>query len=103
MFTFLTQDDSPQEGNTQEGNTQEGNTQSDNTLDESPQSPSTYAGQPLTFSQLIPTATVDDSPTLKKYWSQRYRLFSMYDEGICMDNGEHFVVGNSLLDYACLP
>ena len=66
MFTFLTQDDSPQEGNTQEGNTQEGNTQSDNTLDESPQSPSTYAGQPLTFSQLIPTATVDDSPTLKK-------------------------------------
>jgi len=27
----------------------------------------------------------------------------MYDEGICMDNGEHFVVGNSLLEYACLP
>lgn len=98
MFTSSTQDDSPQEGDTQEGDTQE-----DDTLDESPQSPSTYAGQPLTFSQLIPTATVDETPTLKKYWSQRYRLFSMYDEGICMDNGEHFVVSNSLLEGAFHP
>lgn len=72
-------------------------TQGDDTLDESSHNPSSYVGQPLTFSQLLPTATVDDTPVLKKYWSQRYRLFSKYDEGICMDNGEYFVEGNSLL------
>ena len=77
--------------------TQGDRTQGDGTLDESSHTPSTYVGQPLTFSQLIPTATVDDTPALKKYWSQRYRLFSKYDEGICMDNGEYFVESDSLL------
>ena len=88
---------SAQGDRTQGDDTQGDATQGDDTLDESSHTPSPYVGQPLTFSQLLPTATVDDTPALKKYWSQRYRLFSKYDEGICMDNGEYFVESNSLL------
>ena len=49
---------------------------------------SDYAGQPLSFTSLLPTISAEDSPTLCKYWSQRYRLFSRYDQGIRMDQGE---------------
>lgn len=49
---------------------------------------SDYAGQPLSFTSLLPTISAEDSPTLCKYWSQRYRLFSRYDQGIQMDKGE---------------
>ena len=49
---------------------------------------SDYAGQPLSFTSLLPTISAEDSPTLCKYWSQRYRLFSRYDQGIQMDQGE---------------
>ena len=49
---------------------------------------SDYAGQPLSFSSLLPTMSAKDSPALCKYWSQRYRLFSRYDQGIQMDKGE---------------
>lgn len=47
-----------------------------------------YAGKTLSFSSLLPTISAEDSFTLKKYWSQRYRLFSRYDQGIKMDKGE---------------
>ena len=49
---------------------------------------SNYAGKPLSFTSLLPTISAEDSPTLRKYWSQRYRLFSRYDQGIQMDKGE---------------
>jgi len=53
----------------------------------SPSSPSLYAGQPLNFTQIMPTTADSSTTAVQKYWSQRYRLFSMYDKGICMDNG----------------
>ena len=28
-----------------------------------------------------------DKPHLKKFWAQRYKLFSKYDEGILLDEG----------------
>ena len=49
---------------------------------------SNYAGKPLLFTSLLPTISAEDSPALHKYWSQRYRLFSKYDQGIHMDKGE---------------
>lgn len=49
---------------------------------------SNYAGKPLSFTSLLPMISVEDSPSLRKYWSQRYRLFSRYDQGIQMDKGE---------------
>lgn len=29
-----------------------------------------------------------DEPDLAKYWAQRYRLFSRFDEGIKLDRGQ---------------
>ena len=54
-----------------------------------------YAGKPLSLSSLMPTMSAESSPSLCKYWSQRYRLFSLYDQGIQMDNGER--KGSSLV------
>ena len=48
-----------------------------------------YAGTPLPLSTLLPVNTAKDSPALVKYWSQRYRLFSKFDDGVCLDHGEH--------------
>ena len=49
---------------------------------------SDYASKPLSFTSLLPTISAEDCPILRKYWSQRYRLFSRYDQGIQMDKGE---------------
>ena len=49
---------------------------------------SDYASKPLSFTSLLPTISAEDCPILHKYWSQRYRLFSRYDQGIQMDKGE---------------
>ena len=46
-----------------------------------------YAGKPLSFKSLLPTTSAEHCPTLDKYWSQRYRLFSRYDHGIQLDSG----------------
>lgn len=27
---------------------------------------------------------------MRKYWNQRYRLFSKFDDGVLMDKGDHF-------------
>lgn len=47
-----------------------------------------YAGQPLSLTKLLPPSVEPASNKMAKYWSQRYRLFSRYDQGVCMDNGE---------------
>ena len=35
----------------------------------------------------LPPAEIADNPELMKYWAQRYRLFSRYDDGIQLDRG----------------
>ncbi len=49
-----------------------------------------YAGVSLSLGSLLPaTPTIlEDTPSLAKYWSQRFRLFSKYSEGIQLDHGE---------------
>ena len=61
-----------------------------------------YAGKPLSFTSLLPTMTAAQSPTLNKYWSQRYRLFSRYDRGVRMDSGEKSYL-NKLCVYMYIP
>ena len=45
-----------------------------------------FAGQTLCINDFLPTVSSCDE-TLNKYWSQRFRLFSLYDQGIRMDHG----------------
>ena len=47
----------------------------------------TFAGKPLSLDDLLPRPHLSPTPELKKYWSQRYRLFSRYDDGVCLDKG----------------
>ena len=49
-----------------------------------------YAGVPLSFVSLLPATPtiIEDTPSLAKYWSQRFRLFSKYSDGIQLDHGE---------------
>ena len=49
--------------------------------------PLAYAGKPLLFSAILPPPHNSPTANLDKYWSQRYRLFSHYDDGICLDQG----------------
>ncbi len=54
--------------------------------------PDQFASLPLSFSDLLPDQyDPQRSPALAKYWSQRYRLFSKFDEGIRMDTGTKYV------------
>ena len=46
-----------------------------------------YAGRPLPLTDLLPRPHLSPSDKLAKYWSQRYRLFSRYDDGVCLDRG----------------
>ena len=47
-----------------------------------------YAGQSLAFSDLLPPVAMEPRGShMAKYWSQRYRLFSKFDQGVCLDNG----------------
>lgn len=47
-----------------------------------------YVGKPIDFTELIPLAEDEQIQRyLSKYWSQRYRLFMKYDDGIKMDKG----------------
>ena len=46
-----------------------------------------YAGRPLPLDELLPRPHISPSDQLAKYWSQRYRLFSRYDDGVCLDRG----------------
>ena len=46
-----------------------------------------YAGQPLPLTDLLPRPHTSPTVQLNKYWSQRYRLFSRYDDGVCLDRG----------------
>ena len=46
-----------------------------------------FAGKPLPLINLLPCPHLSPSVQLHKYWSQRYRLFSRYDDGICLDRG----------------
>lgn len=46
-----------------------------------------YAGRPLPLADLLPRPHLSPSDKLAKYWSQRYRLFSRYDDGVCLDRG----------------
>lgn len=36
-------------------------------------------------------AEMASEPELAKYWAQRYRLFSRFDQGIKLDRGEDFI------------
>ena len=47
-----------------------------------------YAGKRLCLEDFLPAHGTTSIVHMSKYWSQRYRLFSKYDEGICMDKGE---------------
>lgn len=60
-----------------------------------------YAGKPLSFSSILPTTSAEESPTLHKYWSQRYRLFNLYDQGIQMDIGEEREVIVTIVGELC--
>ena len=46
-----------------------------------------YAGRPLPLDELLPCPHLSPSGQLAKYWSQRFRLFSRYDDGVCLDRG----------------
>ena len=46
-----------------------------------------YAGKPLPLNELLPKPYLSPTAELNKYWNQRYRLFSRYDNGICLDRG----------------
>ena len=47
-----------------------------------------YAGKPLCLGDLVPVPHLSpSSDQLAKYWRQRYRLFSRYDDGVCLDRG----------------
>ena len=46
-----------------------------------------YAGRPLPLDELLPRPHLSPSGQLAKYWSQRFRLFSRYDDGVCLDRG----------------
>ena len=47
-----------------------------------------YAGKPLCLGDLVPVPHLSpSSDQLAKYWRQRYRLFSHYDDGVCLDRG----------------
>ena len=50
------------------------------------------AGEPLQLSTLLPPLLSSAPPRLAKYWSQRYRIFSKYDEGVRMDQGQTAVL-----------
>ena len=47
-------------------------------------------------------AEIADDKELRKYWGQRYRLFSKFDDGIKMDRGKNHVLnmGESFQDYS---
>ena len=34
-------------------------------------------------------------PSIQKYWAQRYKLFSKFDEGILLDEGKDLLMFNS--------
>ena len=38
-------------------------------------------------SKKLPPEIIANKPSLKKYWAQRYKLFSKYDDGIKLDLG----------------
>ncbi len=51
-----------------------------------------YAGEALVFSTLLPPVAMEPSGQhMNKYWNQRYRLFSKFDDGISMDNGKRTI------------
>ena len=54
-----------------------------------------YAGQSLVMADLLPPPLEPKGCQMLKYWNQRYRLFSKYDQGICMDNGKRWSMKNS--------
>lgn len=65
---------------------------------------SSLAGQTLNLSTLLPPALTSPPPRLAKYWSQRYRIFSQYDQGVRMDEGEPSpVVCGSVTVSLCVP
>lgn len=37
-------------------------------------------------------AEMATEPELAKYWAQRYRLFSRFDQGIKLDRGQYFTL-----------
>lgn len=39
---------------------------------------------------------IADDPELSKYWAQRYRLFSRFDEGIQLDRGKLLMILRSV-------
>ena len=47
-----------------------------------------HAGKRLDFPRLLPLTCPQDTPSLAKYWSQRYRLFSRFNNGIHLDSGK---------------
>lgn len=53
--------------------------------DDAPSLLQSYAGHTLSFSGLLPCVNAQDSPRLTKYWAQRFRLFSRFNEGVCLD------------------
>lgn len=36
----------------------------------------------------VPAEIMNEKKTLMKYWAQRFRLFSRFDEGVKMDRGK---------------
>lgn len=47
------------------------------------------AGQKISVSDFLPPPScISFDHMLTKYWSQRFRLFSLYDQGIRMDHGK---------------
>ena len=63
--------------------------------------PSSYAGVPLSLTSFLPSADIQDTPSLNKYWSQRFRLFSKYSQGIQLDHGECMSHACQCMSHTC--
>jgi len=61
--------------------------ESENCCDETKDSVVCPGETAMNGSCLVDSVTASDDPELSKYWWQRYRLFSRFDQGIMIDRG----------------
>ena len=57
-----------------------------------------YAGKNIDYDAICPEKGKPHG-SLTKYWSQRYRLFSKFDDGVVMDEGMYMCITNYIICY----